>query len=69
MKLKIGVYLTSDVAKLLWLAVKRSGATMSDIVNEALLGISVLRTRGIPSELCSSAWMAWRKRFDASIGI
>ena len=36
MKPKIGVYLTSDVAKLLKLAVKRSGATKSDIVNEAL---------------------------------
>jgi hypothetical protein len=35
-KPKIGVYLTSDVAKLLKLAVKRSGATKSDIVNEAL---------------------------------
>jgi hypothetical protein len=36
MKPKIGVYLTTDVAKLLKLAVKRSGATKSDIVNEAL---------------------------------
>ncbi len=36
MKPKIGVYLTNDVAKLLKLAVKRSGATKSDIVNEAL---------------------------------
>src|SRR5262245_30022100 len=37
MKLKIGVYLTDDVAKLLKAAVRRSGATKSDIVNEALL--------------------------------
>ena len=36
MKLKIGVYLTDDVAKLLKAAVRRSGATKSDIVNEAL---------------------------------
>ena len=36
MKPKIGVYLTNDVAKLLKLAVRRSGATKSDIVNEAL---------------------------------
>ena len=36
MKPKIGVYLTTDVAKLLKLAVRRSGATKSDIVNEAL---------------------------------
>jgi hypothetical protein len=36
MKPKIGVYLTTDVAKLLKLAVMRSGATKSDIVNEAL---------------------------------
>ena len=36
MKLKIGVYLTDDVAKLLKRAVKQSGATKSDIVNEAL---------------------------------
>ena len=36
MKPKIGVYLTRDVARLLKLAVKRSGATKSDIVNEAL---------------------------------
>jgi hypothetical protein len=36
MRPKIGVYLTTDVAKLLKLAVKRSGATKSDIVNEAL---------------------------------
>jgi hypothetical protein len=36
MKPKIGVYLTTDVAKLLKLAVKQSGATKSDIVNEAL---------------------------------
>ncbi len=36
MKPKIGVYLTTDVARLLKLAVKRSGATKSDIVNEAL---------------------------------
>jgi len=36
MKPKIGVYLTKDVAKRLQVAVKRSGATKSDIVNEAL---------------------------------
>ena len=36
MKPKLGVYLTSDVARLLKLAVKRSGATKSDIVNHAL---------------------------------
>jgi hypothetical protein len=36
MKPKIGVYLTDDVAKLLKAAVRRSGATKSDIVNEAL---------------------------------
>lgn len=36
MKPKIGVYLTSDVAKLLRLAARRSGATKSDIVNEAV---------------------------------
>jgi hypothetical protein len=36
MKPKIGVYLTSDVAKLLRLAARRSGATRSDIVNEAV---------------------------------
>ena len=36
MKLKIGVYLTSNVAKQLKLAIKRSRATKSDIVNEAL---------------------------------
>jgi len=37
MKPKIGVYLTDDVAKLLKAAVRRSGATKSDMVNEALL--------------------------------
>ena len=37
MKPKIGVYLTTDVARLLKLAVKRTGATKSDIVNEALV--------------------------------
>lgn len=37
MKPKIGVYLTRDVAKLLKLAVKQSGTTKSDIVNEALV--------------------------------
>jgi len=37
MKPKIGVYLTDDVAKLLKAAVRRSGETKSDIVNEALL--------------------------------
>jgi hypothetical protein len=37
MKPKIGVYLTDDVAKLLRAAVRRSGETKSDIVNEALL--------------------------------
>ena len=37
MKPKIGVYLTDDVAKLLKAAVRRSGATKSDTVNEALL--------------------------------
>jgi hypothetical protein len=36
MKTKIGVYLTNDVAKQLRKAVRRSGATKSDIVNEAL---------------------------------
>jgi hypothetical protein len=36
MKPKIGVYLTSDVAKLLRLAARRSGATKSDIVNGAV---------------------------------
>jgi len=36
MKPKIGVYLTHDVAKQLKMAVRRSGATKSDIVNEAL---------------------------------
>ena len=36
MKAKIGVYLIDDVAKLLTAAVRRSGATKSDIVNEAL---------------------------------
>ena len=36
MKPKIGVYLTDEVAKLLKAAVRRSGATKSDIVNEAL---------------------------------
>jgi hypothetical protein len=36
MKPKIGVYLTNDVAKQLKMAVRRSGATKSDIVNEAL---------------------------------
>ena len=36
MKPKIGVYLTKDVAKRLQVAAKRSGATKSDIVNEAL---------------------------------
>jgi hypothetical protein len=35
-KPKIGVYLTNDVAKRLKLAVRRSRATKSDIVNEAL---------------------------------
>src|SRR5262245_11027691 len=37
MKPKIGVYLTDDVAKLLKATVRRSGATKSDMVNEALL--------------------------------
>ena len=37
MKPKIGVYLTNDAAKRLKLAARRSGATKSDIVNEALL--------------------------------
>jgi hypothetical protein len=37
MKPKIGVYLTNDVAKLLKAAVRQSGATKSDIVNEALV--------------------------------
>jgi hypothetical protein len=37
MKPKIGVYLANDVAKLLKATVSRSGATKSDIVNEALL--------------------------------
>ena len=36
MTTKIGVYLTDDVAKLLKMAVRRAGATKSDIVNEAL---------------------------------
>lgn len=36
MKPKIGVYLTRDVAKRLKVAVRQSGATKSDIVNEAL---------------------------------
>lgn len=36
MKTKIGVYLTNEVAKQLRKAVRRSGATKSDIVNEAL---------------------------------
>lgn len=36
MKTKIGVYLTNDVAKQLKAAVRRTGATKSDIVNEAL---------------------------------
>ncbi|NJO32157.1 MAG: hypothetical protein HC869_02570 [Rhodospirillales bacterium] len=36
MKTKIGVYLTNDVAKRLKMAVRRSGATKSDIDNEAL---------------------------------
>ena len=36
MKTKIGVYLTKDVAKQLKAAVRRTGATKSDIVNEAL---------------------------------
>lgn len=36
MKTKIGVYLTNDVAKQLRKAVRRTGATKSDIVNEAL---------------------------------
>ena len=36
MKTKIGVYLTSDVAERLKMVVGRTGATKSDIVNEAL---------------------------------
>jgi hypothetical protein len=51
MKPKIGVYLTRDVAKLLKLAVKRSGATKSDIVNEALLRhLGLPRSESDPNE-------------------
>jgi hypothetical protein len=50
MTLKIGVYLTDDVARLFWVALRRSGKTKSALVNEALARLLDPRSANEPGQ-------------------
>lgn len=69
MKPKIGVYLTNDVAKLLKVATRRTGATKSDIVNEALARLLDPPPENDPREDVLRRLDRMSKGIGASIGM